>query len=382
MSPLLGLLALTAGPVFVQSAQSQTGAGQYTLHIQGEAPLTPQQVSGRIEGRRLTVYVQGGRARSENRAWGEGDNHVRAFRHKDRLELQARLPDANCGAGVNVAAGSNGGVVATVNCPSAAAAAPATNPTPVTAAPKPTTQAAKGDLLAAVALPVAPVPTGKVTAEPKAEPGPVAVTAPDPAPPVVQDAKFAKPATSVAASPKEPTPANLWSVALRALMPILILGALGVVGLKFTRKRRALGRHVRIVETTSLGPKRSLIVAKVGNETLLLGSSEAGIALIQVRPNEPADEDEFEPAEPLTKVEKGAPETLWVDSISHVVSHKDDVAEAGQVKLLSRLFRKRRQDIPEAWPFANVLDASLMEDSMEDRDLREKLAMGMEARIP
>lgn len=378
MSPLLGLLALTASPVFVQSAQSQAGAGQYTLLIQGEAPLAPQQVSGRIEGRRLTVYVQGGRARSENRAWGEGENHVRAFRHKDRLELEARLPDAHCGASVNVAAAPNGAVVATVNCRSAVAASPATKPTQAALAEKPTMQVASGDLLAAVALPVATAPTQTTTVEPKAE---AAVAAPVP-PAVGTSPKPDKPAAPAAARSEEPTPTSLWSVALRALTPILILGALGVLGLKLTRKRRALGRHVRIVETTSLGPKRSLIVAKVGNETLLLGSSEAGIALIQVRPNEPIDADEFEPVQPPSKVEKGAPETLWVDSLSHVVSHKDDAAEAGQVKLLSRLFRKRRQDIPEAWPFANVLDASLLEDSMEDRDLRDKLAMGMEARIP
>src|SRR5687768_16040020 len=117
MSPLLSLLALTASPVFVQSVQGRADTGQYVLQIQGEGPLQPQQVSGRVEGRRFTVYVDGGRARSENRAWGSGEDHVRAFRHKERLELEGRLPAVDCKATVNVAAGQNGSVIASVSCP-------------------------------------------------------------------------------------------------------------------------------------------------------------------------------------------------------------------------------------------------------------------------
>jgi hypothetical protein len=40
-------------------------------------------------------------------------------------------------------------------------------------------------------------------------------------------------------------------------------------------------KQIQILETASLGPKRSLVVARVGEETLVLGTSEAGITLLK-----------------------------------------------------------------------------------------------------
>ena len=67
------------------------------------------------------------------------------------------------------------------------------------------------------------------------------------------------------------------------LLPLLVLAALG--GTVVWAKRRApmQGRLLTILESTSLGPRRSLVVARLGTETLLLGSSEAGITLLAAR---------------------------------------------------------------------------------------------------
>ena len=65
-------------------------------------------------------------------------------------------------------------------------------------------------------------------------------------------------------------------------MPAALLGILAVGAYWFARRRRTVSvRHIQIVETASLGPKRSLVVARVGEETLILGTSEAGITLLK-----------------------------------------------------------------------------------------------------
>jgi len=42
-----------------------------------------------------------------------------------------------------------------------------------------------------------------------------------------------------------------------------------------------LSKHIRLVETRYLGPKKSLLLVEVGGEYLLLSSSEAGLLLIK-----------------------------------------------------------------------------------------------------
>jgi flagellar biogenesis protein FliO len=225
-------------------------------------------------------------------------------------------------------------------------------------------------LLAAVALAKPPSSVGKE--DMALRPNQATATAPLPV-------KAATAPPKVTPTPA-PTQASLWGAALKALLPVLMLGAFAILGLRFAKKRRTEGRHVRILETTQLGPKRSLIVAKVGDETLLLGASEAGIALIQVRPSgAAADSSRSHGREDDIDVSPKWADVLPADFRSKPIGEDDE--DVGQATMLSRLFRKRRQDIPEAWPFANVLDASLMEESVEDRELREKLAMGMEARV-
>ena len=392
MTPLLCLLTITAvNPVFVASAKGNVASGKYVIEIRGETAIDPSQVTARMNGDLLTMYVAGGKVRADNRAWGNGRERVNAHRHVGKIELEASLPTSACGGSVNIAAAGEGVVVATVNCPTLAASAraervadkvkekiapvaivtpkePESAPKVVVAAAAATPAHESDALLAAVALVPAVAPA--VVPAPKVK---VIEANPVPLPPTKPSAPIAKAEAPVADT------VSLWGAAAKALVPVLLLGALGIVGLRFAKKRRGMGRHVQILETTQLGPKRSLIVAKVGGETLLLGSSEAGIALIQVRPSASMQDERPQPDtdEHLDISPKWA-DVLPADFTAKPANDED----GGQAKMLSRLFKKRRTDIPEAWPFANVLDASMLDESIEDRELRDKLAMGMEARVP
>jgi flagellar biogenesis protein FliO len=73
---------------------------------------------------------------------------------------------------------------------------------------------------------------------------------------------------------------------------LVLIGLLAVGALILSRRHRRQGQWIRVLETTSLGPKRSLVVAQLGAEAVLLGISEAGIVLIKsglqrAEPNEP-----------------------------------------------------------------------------------------------
>jgi flagellar protein FliO/FliZ len=45
--------------------------------------------------------------------------------------------------------------------------------------------------------------------------------------------------------------------------------------------QQLLSKHIRLVETRYLGPKKSLLLVEVGGEYLLLASSEAGLTLVK-----------------------------------------------------------------------------------------------------
>lgn len=76
-----------------------------------------------------------------------------------------------------------------------------------------------------------------------------------------------------------------WTGWLAAVL--LLLSAGGWVW--FQRQRPAPGtRLVEVLDTVHLGPKRAILVARVGRERFVLGSSEAGFTLLATRPDEEA----------------------------------------------------------------------------------------------
>ena len=145
----------------------------------------------------------------------------------------------------------------------------------------------------------------------------------------------------------------------------LFLAVLAVATLVMARRRRRTTRLVEILETASLGPKRAIVVARLGDELLVLGSSEGGIALLSTRPatSLAARSAQFSPdaAGLLAAMQPAAP-----PAAAPAADPKAPVA--GRVlDLLSRL-RPRSRPAP-------AFDAALTE-SLEDLELRRKLAGG------
>jgi len=79
------------------------------------------------------------------------------------------------------------------------------------------------------------------------------------------------------------------------LVGVLVL--IGGAAFWWKKKRGlALPRRIQIKETASLGPKRSLVVAEVDGERLILASSEAGITLLRSEPiHDRADRADSQP---------------------------------------------------------------------------------------
>jgi flagellar biogenesis protein FliO len=128
------------------------------------------------------------------------------------------------------------------------------------------------------------------------------------------------------------------------------LGIVGLAALAFTLKRRKQlgGRSITIVEAASLGEKRSLVIADVMGERLVLGVSEAGVTVLM---NKPVPEGE------------AAPIVL-------------PPALSGPVHQPMGFFARLKGRSP-----APAFDAALQE-SIEDQELRAKLAAGVRSVVP
>jgi len=146
-------------------------------------------------------------------------------------------------------------------------------------------------------------------------------------------------ASPAPAAPAPGLPAPSFGPGLVA--PALVLLALGGAALLLSRRRTRPDRLVEVLETSSLGPRRSLVVARLGGELLVLGVSEGGVSLLTTAPA-PAPAR----AAPAVPVPAGRGEGL-----------------------LSRLrFAAQRAPAP-------VFD-SVLAESLEDVELRRKLAVG------
>ncbi|MBK9518778.1 MAG: flagellar biosynthetic protein FliO [Anaeromyxobacter sp.] len=144
-------------------------------------------------------------------------------------------------------------------------------------------------------------------------------------------------------------------------LPAAALLALAGAALWASRRTRATSRYVQVLETTSLGPKRSLVVARLGGELLVIGASEAGLQLLAARPATLDDRAADGPAEALAARLRPVP----------------DLAPEGAppahpvLGLLSRLRRA-----PAAPAHDPATFDSLLAESAEDQELRRKLANG------
>lgn len=170
------------------------------------------------------------------------------------------------------------------------------------------------------------------TAEPTATPTAAANATPAPT------------ATTAASISLPAHPAVLASALPSLALPALFLAALAVAAVVLGRRKRAAPRLVQVIEQTSLGPKRALVLARLGEEVLLLGSSEAGIALLKAQP---------------APAEAGLPRPCAAPAAGAIAS------------VVARLKPARRAGAPGQAGFEDLLA-----ESAEDQELRRKIAAG------
>ncbi|MGB8296275.1 MAG: flagellar biosynthetic protein FliO, partial [Polyangia bacterium] len=155
------------------------------------------------------------------------------------------------------------------------------------------------------------------------------------------------------------------------VLAVVMLAALGGGALMLTRRRSRRQGLIQILETAAIGPKRALLVARVNGQTMVLGASEAGIALLgslegkteapvaAVMGNLPAVKEQPDDSEP----------EVTIDAPSE---------PEGEMGVLSRLFGRRPKDSSarDAAAFRELLD-----ESYEDQELRNKLAQGLSGKV-
>jgi flagellar biogenesis protein FliO len=438
MLPSLLLLSTTvlATPVYLTEVKATREVGHLRVEVMADGGIDPEVARTRIDDGHLFLFLGETRVHADNRAWGlkDGNGEIRAHRHHAEVELDVPLSGNGCSGPVELE-GTPTGMTALVGCEGPAAMAPqrrmeapasqverraraqagAVAAVEVAATTRSVGKAGTSDtatLHHLVALPVtdddapaqkpAPAPAPATASEPvaAARPPEAAAKTVQPKPVLAAQAAVgeaaagrfaAMPLPAVAASPVLTAPATAGNAApseartsLRAVaLPALLLAALAVCAYVFARKKRGLGtRRIEILETASLGPKRSLVIARVGDETLVLGASEAGITLLQTSAS-------FAGAKAVEAVAAAAASSnemdqSLVEALADVPQPDDLTASPGRATFrsieggLASLFG--RGGVPASARAEPKFD-DILEDSVEDQELRQKLAAGMSARV-
>jgi flagellar biogenesis protein FliO len=162
-----------------------------------------------------------------------------------------------------------------------------------------------------------------------------------------------------------------------ALPAASALAALAAVALLLSRRRgRSSGRLVEVVETASLGPKRQLVVARMGEALLLLASSESGITLLSTQPA-PQEAVAGVPAEdeasaPVADAAPATPAPATPDE----AADPDAPEEPPSASVASLWERLRRRGRPAEPSFE-----ALLQETAEDLELRRKLSRGLAGKV-
>ncbi|HUM13975.1 MAG TPA: flagellar biosynthetic protein FliO [Myxococcaceae bacterium] len=180
-------------------------------------------------------------------------------------------------------------------------------------------------------------------------------------------------------APTAPTPGRPWAWFFPA-GALLVLAAGAVLA---GRKRQGSPRWIRVLETSSLGPKRSLVVAQVGAETLVLGISESGICLLSTARAPDRTDFETPPASALSTV---APERAPIPAPAAERAHPEGTRSA-PVLHAEEAPRPAPPPAPRGRPLLRAVPSArnhppapfgdLLIESAEDQELRRKLALGL-----
>ncbi len=227
--------------------------------------------------------------------------------------------------------------------------------------------------------------TGTATGPAPANAGPLAAASAKAAPlaPTTQpDAPIAAVASTESSGPSSSgnsgSQGKPTSGAPSVLLAVALLAGLGVAAVLFARRRSTRVRMIRIVETASIGPRRSLVVACIGGRTMVLGVSEAGVSLLDAQAGPPGV-----PAMP----ERGQPSNFEEAALGlrgMVTNHTEARADAAddarhEGSLLGRLFQ-RGTTPSESARRGHEFD-QLLAESLEDQELRRKLSLGEAGRV-
>ena len=452
MLPSLLLLSTSvlSMPVIISEVKATRESGHLRVEVRGDGGIDPETARTRIEEGSLYLFLGGTRVKADNRAWNLdlGVGEIRAHRHRTETELDVPLVGNGCSGPVELQ-GTSTGMIALVGCDGAApvptarghrattetkvvapaaveakpaARAPVETKPAVEAKPaarttaevKEITNAAAPSLNALVALPasdeppvvkaasVLPVAGQPEAASKKHAAGEVeaAKDADQKEKPtdVTADAKSAVVSGLAAAKQEDFSATGSAHGGLgigKMAVPVMLLAGVAIAAYLFTRRKRAAThRQIEILESASLGPKRSLIVARVGEETLYLGSSEAGITLLKssgpATQAVPAAVGEA-PRAPVNELDQSL-----TDALADVPEPSAPIAAAPPASFrsieggLASLFGRGATSVParpeprpepRSEPRASAPFDEILEDSLEDQELRRKLAAGMSARV-
>jgi flagellar biogenesis protein FliO len=418
----LHLACLPLAAVLINDVRSESSGGVLTVDVATSEPVAGADVRGVSGGsRRMFVYVQGTSA--SRKSFGSGPEaivvHPRARYTKLEIPTDGRCAEPmsveSTPVGVRVRAMCRGSgttaamVPPPVRLPGKADAERPSPDAPVAMLGRGRSQA--DSLRVALALPAGAtdsekegdgtavdsadpkgsggVATGTVTGSGKAgekatasQPGATSANAAPLAPTAQPDAPIAAVAsaesTGSSSSGNPGSQSKSSSGAASTLLAVALLAGLGVAATLFARRRSARVRMIRIVETASIGPRRSLVVACIGGRTMVLGVSEAGVSLLDAQAGPPVNPALPDKAQ-STNLEEAALGLRGL--VTNQAEARADMAEdpKHEGSLLGRLFQ-RAPAASESTRRGHEFD-ELLSESLEDQDLRRKLSLGEAGRV-
>jgi LPXTG-motif cell wall-anchored protein len=355
----------------ITSASASRGRAELAVHIEADGPIDAGKVSARVESRRLLLSLPA-TLDASSRTFHAAHRYLQARRTSDGVELEVPIGSkVSCSGPVTVAK-VEGGLEARVSCKEEAPPEVAMQPV-IVAQPQaaPQIAAARAETHEAPAAKPVEIRVEVSAAKPPEIPVADARAAKLPELPAAE-ARAARPAEPAAAffeaAPPQPQVDPLAgkekSSPIGPAAGALAVVALGGAAYFLRNRKKQKSTHIEVLETAALGPKRALVLARVGGKTLLLASSEAGISLLENLG------DLTMPLEHAAETEPLPPHAI-LDKLRKFSQRPLPSASADPFSRLSKYLK------PAPAPQFDALFA----EEQEDQELRMKLLAGQPARV-
>jgi flagellar biogenesis protein FliO len=361
LSLSLTLLATVAGIVppaapTVDAASAELRAGTLTVQVETSGPVASTDVRTKVLAHSFVVYLGGARVRPDRIHLGTEAQAVVAYSRLTYAKLEVPLQAGlGCAGPVSVTTGPDW-VHAEIGC--------ARRPSETDQNP---TESRAPSVARATLAP--PPPKTRIELAPIA--APALAARPEARTPVLMRVSPLSPSAPAAAAPAvtSPTAAAPESRGHTALIVCLLLLLAGAAFGLWKRRSAPLDRRIRILETASLGPKRALILAEVNGVTMVIGASEAGIALLTTPT--PATNDGAIPSNEAAAADE-QDSSFGARATSHAL------AQSGALhRLFPKIGSQPAAGEAEAGERAeDALFASMLAETMEDQELRQRLSNG------